>query len=67
MNAISHAQRVEQYNADAKFFAGAKFVVIKRATGKPVGDGKPMDYAFASYVRNTRDFLNNGEFYLLGV
>lgn len=54
-------ERATQRNADVRFFAGAKFEVVERATGQAI-PGKPMDYFFASYVRDVRNFGTDAYF-----
>jgi len=50
------------YNQQIKSLIGVRFHVIEVATGRPVGDGKPLPYTFAKYVRDTRDTFNTGAF-----
>jgi len=58
----THHARVTAYHAQQRRVAAARFVVIEVATGRPVGDGQPMAYDFARYVRNVRDWFDEGKF-----
>lgn len=59
---MNHAQRVAQYNAQQRRLNGALFRVIETSTGRVVGDGQPLPYAFARHVRDMRDAFNQGAF-----
>ena len=59
---MNHAAQVSARNAQLKRIAGIGFHVIETATGKRVGDSKPLPYGFAKYVRDTRDLFNQGAF-----
>lgn len=58
----AQARRVAEYNAQLRRTAGVVFVVVETATGRVVGDGKPLPYGFAKRVRDTRDAFAEGAF-----
>ena len=65
MNAAQKAQHAARVQAAIdQYRKPEQFLVIEKATGKPVGDGKPMCRSFADYVIGVRDTFRNGEFFL---
>lgn len=50
------------HHAQLRRLSGVRFVVIEVATGRPVGGDEPLSYAFAKYVRDTRDTFSQGAF-----
>lgn len=59
---MTHTERVAAYNAQQKRLNGVLFNVVETSTGRVIGGGSSLPYAFAKYVRDTRDGMSTGAF-----